>query len=350
MSIEIWQFPKSATKKQLTESLLELSYVRGENLFWPGPPGTLSFFWEEPEDFKSTSGVDASVFPLDDEGRKAWNTNNDCALRTRTSVWATPFDKEFQNHTVRQIRKAFGGTFYNDHFGHNRYIVIERSESTPASRRIYAVLTRLKEELDSLEDALPQEMVKALMTPRGEITEETDQNGLLQFTKQLDPSRIVYNALVPFLVAIIEHYFRECFEILLKYDPSARKKLEGQNRKLSFVEAVAIAQGDLTIERIASGWYSFQNINSIQKAFKDVFGIDVWKVLRSRKKVRDKLPIMFKSLDNLIGARHGVVHHFVIDRDLDRDGFLDLLHFVKALLDLVSEEIERKLGVELGPG
>jgi len=350
MSIEIWQFPKSATKEQLTTSLLELGYLQSENLFWGGPPGTISFFWEEPEDFKSTSGVIASIFPLDAEGKNTWNVENDWALRTRTSMWATSIDQEFQNHTVRYIRKAFGGSFYNDHFGHNRYNVIERKESTPTSRGIYGVLTKLLGELDALEHALPQEMVKTLMTPEGEITDETDHSGILQFTKQLDPSRVVYNALVPFLVAVIEHYFRECFEIMLKYDSSAMAKLEAQNRKTSFAEAAAIARGDLTIEQVASSWYSFQNINSIQNAFKDVFGINVWKVLRRRKKIRDKLPLMFTSLENLIASRHGVIHHFAIDRDLDRDGFLDLLHFVRMLLRLVSEEIEQKLGVKLSPG
>jgi hypothetical protein len=350
MSIEIWQFPKLATKDQLIALLLELEYTRGENLFWPGPTGTISFFWGEPEDFKSTSGVDASVFPLDDKGKKAWNTANDWAIRTRTSIWATSFDQEFQNHTVRCIRKAFGGMFFNDHFGRNRYNVIAREKSTPASRGIYGVLTRLLGELDSLEYALPQETLKVLMTPQGEITEETDQSGILRFTQQFDSSRTIYNALVPFLVAIIEHYFRECFEIMLKYDASATTKLEDQNRKLSFAEARAISRDELTIERVASSWYSFQNIGSIQKAYNEVLGIDVWRILRRRKKVRDRLPMMFKSLENLIEARHGVVHHFSLDRKLDRDTFLDLLHFVRALLLLVAEGMEQKLGVKLGPG
>jgi hypothetical protein len=126
--------------------------------------------------------------------------------------------------------------------------------------------------------------------------------------------------------------------------------LEEQNRKLSFVEATALARDELTIERIASGWYSFQNLDSIQKAFKEVFGIDVWKALRRRKKVRAKLPMLSSALENLIGARHGVVHHFSLDRNLDREGFLDLLHLVRSLLDLMANEIERKLGVTLGPG
>lgn len=350
MSIEIWQFPKLASPEQLIECLKELGFEIGENIFWPGPEGTVSLFWSQPEDYQSTSGVDASIFPLDEEGKKVWNTSNGWAIRTRTSIWASSFDQEYQNTAVRSIRKQFGGTFYNDHFGKNRYIAIEKVASTPASRGIYGVLARLEGELDSLKYALPEEMTKSLMTPHGEITEKNDETGILQFTKQLDPSRIVYNALIPFLVAVLEHFFRETFEILLKYSPSAQTLLENQNRKLTYAEASAVARGELTLERVASRWFSFQNINSIQKAYKDIHGIDVQKALRRRKKVRDRLPELMNALQNLIRARHGVVHHFSIDRELDREGFLVLLHLVRTILEIMGDEIENALGVQLGPG
>jgi hypothetical protein len=350
MSIEIWQFPKSATRDQLIECLKELNFEVGDNIFWPGPEGTVSLFWAQPEDYQSTSGVDASVFPLDDEGKRVWDCANDWAIRTRTSIWASSFDQEHQNTAVRQIRKEFGGIFSNDHYGKNRYNVIEEEESTPASRGIYSVLGRLEGELDSLEHALPDEMIKSLMTPQGEITEENDITGILQFTKQLDSSRVVYNALVPFLVAVLEHFFRETFEILLKYSADAQAFLESQKRKLTYTEASSVAKGELTLERVASGWFSFQNIDSIQKAYKDVHGIDVQKVLRRRKKVRDRLPELMGALQNLIGARHGVVHHFSIDKELDREGFLVLLHLVRTILEIMGNEIEKSLGVELGPG
>jgi len=317
MSIEIWQFPKAASRDQLVRELKSMGFEIGENLFWPGPEGTVNLFWSEPTDYKSISGVDASVFPLDDDGKSAWKTNNDWAIRTRTSIWASSFDKKHQNKTVRAIRKQFGGSFYNDHYGNNRYIVIEKVESTPVSRGIYGVLEMLKGELDSLEHALPEEMAKSLITPSGEITDETDASGVLAFTKQFDPSRIVYNALVPFLVAALEHFFRETFEILLKYDDKAQITLGEQNRKLSYSEAAAIARGEMTLERVASGWFSFQNVDSIQKAYKDIHGVDVWKALRRRRKIHDRLPILMSALKNLIGARHGVVHHFSIDRELE---------------------------------
>jgi hypothetical protein len=183
-----------------------------------------------------------------------------------------------------------GGSFYNDHDGRNRYIVVKRRESTPASRGVYGVLTRLLADLDSLEHALPPELPYQLHAPKGVITDENDETGILEFTKKFDPARVVLNALVPFLVASIEHFFRESFEIILRYDPAACRKLEGLNRKASFAEVVSVSRGELAIEEIASGWYSFQNIDGIRKAFDEVLGIDISRVLRQRKKVRGRIP------------------------------------------------------------
>lgn len=140
MSIEVWQFPENATNIDLVNLLIHLGYSKSENLFWPGPDGTKHFFWADSNDFKSTSGVDASVFPLDEQGQKAWKVPScNWALRTRTSIWASSFDQEFHNSTVRACRKKYGGRFYNDHYRHNRYIVIDREPSTPESRGIYSV-------------------------------------------------------------------------------------------------------------------------------------------------------------------------------------------------------------------
>jgi hypothetical protein len=347
VSIEVWQFPRAASKDELAALLKSLGYTPGENLFFPGPPGTLSFSWSEPRDFLSTSGVDASVFPLDVDGKRTWNTQNDWGLRTRTSISASSFDQEFQNKTVRAVRKAFGGRFYNDHFGNNRYTAVEPTRSTPASRGISGVLSRVSEDLHSLQYVLPEESIKVLSTSSGEITEANGKLGILKFTKQFDPSRVLYNALLPFLVAAIEHVFRETFEILLKYDTAAQSVLEAQSRKLAFAEAAALVRGELTLERIASDWYSFQNLDSIQKAYKDVLGIDIWKAIRRRRKVRKKRPMLSEALDGLIGARHGVVHEFSLDRKLDRDGFLHLLELVRTLIEVVAREVERKLGVPI---
>ena len=350
MSIEIWQFPTSGTKDDFRRLLQGRGFSAGRNLFWPGPPGTLHFFWETPEDFKSTSGVDAAVFPLDEEGRRVWKSPHSWAVRTRTSMWATSFDKGFHNATVREIRRAFGGKFFNDDVGWNRYIAIERHPSTPASRGVYAVLSRTIEELKSLEYALPPDVVHQLYTPRGIVTDKTDDSGILAFTKQFDPSRVVLNALLPFLLACIEYFFRESFIILLRYSDPGRQKLENLGRKVSFTEAIAISRGGMTVEEIGADAYSFQSLDGVGRAFSDVLGIDVLRSLRNRRKVGTKKPILRRFLSDLIKRRHGLVHRLTVDRQLDRATFLRDLEGVRLLLKSAAAEIERALGVPLGPG
>lgn len=117
---------------------------------------------------------------------------------------------------------------------------------------------------------LPKEEIRELVTPKGRITPENDEAGILKFARQADPVRVLYNALVPFLVACLEHFFRDSFEILLRYDLAALRRLEGQNKKITLAEVLDIRRGNLALERVVSGWYSFQNIESIHKAFDEV--------------------------------------------------------------------------------
>lgn len=348
MSIEIFYFPASATKTDLANHLTLLGYVKGKNPFKPGPRGTEHFFWADHEYYKSTSGVDASVFPIDDKGREAWNIFSTWGIRTRTSIWASGFDKKFQNETVRQARKHFGGKFYNDHYGMNRYIIVQQELSTPASRGLFAVYTLVTGELDKLEEALPKELFEKLQSPGS--TEVDNDVGLLRLVRQNDPSRVIYNGLVPFLIAVLEYFLRESFEILLKYDSHAMSKVSDSNRKVSILEATALAQEKITIEQIISSWYSFQNLQSTQRAFEDTFGISIMKVINQRKKVRDKLPLLSNALSNLINARHGIVHHYYLDYELDREQFLELIELIKTIISTIAAEFERKLGVPLSKG
>ena len=101
---------------------------------------------------------------------------------------------------------------------------------------------------------------------------------------RVDPSRAMYNAMVPFAVAAVEHFFSKSFKILLYYDNKAQKSLEEQSRKVDMQDVLEISSGTKTIEDVIADWYSFQNIQSISAAYKDWFGIDLWKILRQKKK------------------------------------------------------------------
>ena len=350
MSIEIFLFPEAGTKSELSNFFVDLGYIKFDNPFWSGSKDALHFFWEDIEDFKSTSGIDASVFELDEQGRAAWEVQSQFCIHTRTSIWASSFDRNYQNETVRRARKKFKGKFFNDHFGINRYIPVDTPISTPASRGLYALTTKLTNELRKLEYSVPTEIMETLQWPNGRDTEVVNNVKLLEVLKQQEPSRVIYNALIPFLVAVIEHFFRESFEILLKYDLEALSKITKTNRKVTIYEASALANGETTLERIVSDWYSFQNLQSVQKAFEDAFNINIMKVLHRRKRVKSKLPLLSKALSNLISTRHGVIHHLSLNYQIERDEFLDLLHLVLAIIQTVAQEFEKRLGVELGAG
>jgi hypothetical protein len=103
----------------------------------------------------------------------------------------------------------------------------------------------------------------------------------LEVLAETDPTRVVYNALVPFAVASLENFFSRCFKILLRYNLKAQEKIAQQSKKVDFEDVIAIKNGTLTIEDIIADWYSFQNIASIHRAFSDWFGIDFWALLRS---------------------------------------------------------------------
>ena len=93
-------------------------------------------------------------------------------------------------------------------------------------------------------------------------------------TSQLDPTRVLYNALVPFALAAVEHFFSQSFKILLKYDENAQMCLLKHQRKLEIGDVVAIRDGFKTLEDVVASWYSFQSIASIHAAYKEWLSID----------------------------------------------------------------------------
>jgi hypothetical protein len=133
MSIEIILHPKAARREDIANLLKDLGYRPCEHL-WDWPKGSLNFHWFERNDYLSYDGVEATVYkPSSDEhglGACEW------ALHTRTRVWANPADKNHQDGTIHAARAKFGGNFYNDGHGKNRYTRREPDGRDAVSRGI----------------------------------------------------------------------------------------------------------------------------------------------------------------------------------------------------------------------
>jgi hypothetical protein len=246
-----------------------------------------------------------------------------------------PGDRHEQNEAIRLARQQFGGTFYNDWHGRNRYTPVDVKDRTPQARGLYIIRERTIQSLGSVRFALPQ--------PFPDLQKLAGTK--LESLARADPTRVLYNALVPFVLAAIEHFFSQAFRILLRYDDKARQRLLTQpSRKVDFPDALALAANTKTIEDVVADWYSFQNIDSIHKAFNEWFGIDVWKLLRKRRKVGKRIDWLENRFKQLIDFRHGIVHRFELNTDLDRAGIEELLDLSILLIDTFVDHAETALG------
>jgi hypothetical protein len=162
-----------------------------------------------------------------------------------------------------------------------------------------------------------------------------------------DPTRVLYNALVPFALASLEYFFCCCFKILLHYDPKAQKKLQTHSHKVDLEEVIAIKNGTRTIEDLVADWYSFQSIANIHRAFSEWFGIDFWTILRKRKKLGSKIALLESCLNYIIAFRHGIIHRMEVDYRLTKSQFEDIFAATLAIIDAFTECIEERRGCSI---
>ena len=334
MSIEITFHPKRSPRDELKKLLIEHGFKPTKHL-WEWPTGSLHFYWLCEEDYRSYAGVEATIFkPYNDDllsklGYCAW------ALHTRTGSWASPSDREHQNKIIRQARAEFGGNFYNDSYGKNRYIKVEADPRDAASRGLYLVYEELIKNIQSVQYALPE--------PTKDLEKLVGTK--LEPLSTVDPVRVLYNALVPFAVAALEHFFSSCFKILLQYNPSAQQRLkEDSNTKVYMSDALSIQAGEMTVEDTVVRRYSFQNINGIHSAFNEWHGIDIWRILRKKRKVGRRLQFLEVLLNDLIDIRHGVVHKFSLNKELRKQDIEEILDLVLVIINSFVDFLEETQG------
>lgn len=333
MSIELVLYPKKATKEKLRSLLISLGCFKTGHL-WPWPEGSIHYAWYEDTDFQSTDGVETTVFPLDEDRRRQFKAAP-WALHTRTRASASSFDRAKQNEIIRAARRAFGGTFTNDWYGTNHYTPTEHDPRTPAGRGIAAAYAFAEQQIKSVQFALP----KPLSDPPAGAPDAV--------LARYDPTRVLYNALVPFAVAILEYFFSQTFKVLLRYDQRAQAKLREQQRRVDVADLLAVAAQERRVEDVVASWYSFQSIASIHAAYKDWFNIDLRRLLRRRRKIGRQIRFLDDQLERIIQLRHGVVHRLELDLDISRDQIDAILEAALLLMQTMILFLERDSGIQI---
>lgn len=334
MSIEITLYTKSKRRGDIQRLLRNLGYCPSGHL-WEWPPGSMHFSWFEGKDFLSYDGVEATIYkPSSDEfalGSCEW------ALHTRTRSSASPADKNHQDETIRAVRAELKGSFYNDWHGRNRYTRSSSDGRDAVARGLFLAYEGVCDRLKSIQFATPQPLLEM---------EKLAKVKKLAPLATTDPTRVLYNALVPFAVALLEAFFSRSFKILLCYDPKAQERLAQQSRKIDMEDVIAIRNGVKSLEDIVADWYSFQNLDSIHKAFSEWLRIDFWSIIRSgnKKRVGSKVAFLEERLNYIIEFRHGIIHRMEVDAGLDKKQIGDIFSATMAVIDAFVDYLEASRG------
>lgn len=337
MGRDVTLYPKKASRKELSDYLESLGFTKCGH-FWDWPKGTLNYSWFDRQDFKSIDGVSADIYPISAEEQNI--TKNEWALHVRNLYSASWYDVAMLNEVLRGARKQFGGTIKGD-YGTNKYAPLWDDKSTPVSRGISRVYQHVKQELSAVKYALPEPSID-YPQPTGEKTDD-----FLEFTKSLDPSRVIYNGLVPFAVAMFEYFFSQAFQVLIAYDTLALEKRENHKAKFEFSAILDIHRNKRSIEELIAENYTFQNLDQLNKAYKDWLDIDVRKIFFKKKRIGKSITFLENKISEIIQYRHGIVHHFAIDRSLTRDAYIHILDAISLAIEEFVLFIEMKYKIDI---
>lgn len=337
MGRDVTLYPKKSTRKELSDYLVNLGFKRCTH-FWDWPKGTLNYYWFDDQDFKSIDGVSADIYPISEKEKNI--TGNEWALHVRNVYSASWYDVAMLNEVLRGARKKFGGTIKGD-YGINRYALLWKDKSTPISRGIAGIYQHVKQELFAVKYALPNPSINHPQPTGGKIDD------FIEFTKTLDPSRVIYNGLVPFAVSMFEYFFSQAFQILISYDKLALEKRVNHKAKIDFSIVLDIQSKKRSIENLIAENYTFQNLDQLNKAYKDWLDIDVRKILFKKKRIGKSVSFIENKISEIIKYRHGIVHHFAIDRSLTKDAYIHILDTISLAIEEFVLFIESKYQVKI---
>ena len=336
MSLEITLYPLQASKSKLINFLKQNNFIKSEHyLKEMNTNEILHYYWFDDSDCVSFDGVEATIYKISDE-EKVKNNCSEWILHTRTKSSASREDKLHQNNIIKKARQIFKGTFYNDWYGTNTYTNINDYPNLSSQERCLTLMfNNLYEKIDKLEFSL-----NSYKSPIENHLANIQDESFANLIKSQDPSIVLFNSMIPFLVSLIEYLFGQSFLILIKYDSDAQNTIQKETFKVSFQDALNIEKGLLSTEQLIANNFTFQNINNVNKAFKKYLNIDILNIFSKRKKIDNKFIRLNTKLEEIIKLRHSMIHHFGYDNVIDKQEFEKLLNIIKEVIETFLKYLE----------
>lgn len=304
-------FPKGTRAKDVESFLYLLGYQKGEKGPFSGMIGTPYSFYRD-EDYKYITGIYSELY--EDKKKRL-------AFWTRTTIWRSKFDSDFHNYTIKQLKSRFGGYFESD-YGRNRYFKYDGPIREKAEAGVYRAFGLFSSNIKK---------VKHFITFAKLLDEESHKIQGVDFMDSHNPRIVAANLLVPFVIATVEDFFRSTFIALLRYSKVREKII--QNARLQGPELAAIDQGVLTVPEAVAKWMSFQDVNKISAAFKELdVKLDIHGILKRPYGRRKET--FWALLERLIAQRHSLIHRAELDPSYRPDN-------LKRDIDLVAKAMWR---------
>lgn len=337
MSVEVTLYTKTATKNGLIKFLQKNGFQKSKHfLDEMNNNEMLHFMWFGFENYESTTGVEATVLKTSEDSRKKYSCS-DWILHTRTRASGSFEDKQKQNEIIRIARQQFGGTFYNDWYGTNKYTNLnDYKKFSPLEKGISIIASNSLEKLSQIRDCLTgyrNEMSETLANIKPE--------SMRAILASKDPSIVLYNSLMPFLVSIIEYFFGQIFANYIKHNEPSRRLLTEEKIKIEISDVISILEKESSLEQIVTQSYNFQNLDSINKAFKKYIFFDVKTTLSQKKKINTNVVRVLTKTEALLDARHRFVHELDIDYTLSKEKYLDYVLTVGKAVELIIQRIKK---------
>lgn len=294
--------PLSIPKKKLNSFIKLLGYEgKGNN-----------YYYHKDDDYKYLHGV-FLTFSYDE---------NSILIYTRTPIYCSYYDLEFQNYTMKQIKDYFGGYFISD-YGKNRYFPNEKDIYPPPQRGCYAAYFKLSNLFAYLYNMLQN------FNPNKRQEDLLDLFGV-------SGSALLSNMATTYVTSIIENYFRQLYIALLRY--SNKKEAILSSAKINNYDLYKVAQGEINVEEMVALSKTFQNIRRIDHYFRELDSkIDIKGTLS--KPYHNRKENLFQTLDRILEQRHSMIHGLNIDRNYKQNELKQDMKSVQVSLDRVYKHI-----------
>lgn len=246
----------------------------------------------------------------------------------RNTVWRNKFDNDFHNHTLKQLRKRFGGHFETDH-GKNRYFpflgVDRKDDDSGCHNARENALARLKELV----------IVNFALTDWKTPVQKRD----MVWMNQYHPEVILGNLNITLIVSVIEVFFKESYVAILTYSP--RKNEIIKPLQIRPFDLAKISEGTLRIEDAYANSLNFQNAKYICENFEKLDqNLCVRQGINKRAgRNREKY---FEFIERLSSHRNAYIHHGEMLLDYDMKSSKNDAKFCETMIKSIYKNIAQK--------